>query len=185
MNSATERASLDRIFLIGPMGSGKTTIGRQLSRRLGMDFLDLDLELQDRCGVEVAIIFDIEGESGFRQRESALLDELTRRDGLILATGGGSVLQEANRRMLTERGLVVYLQTSVDQQLKRLERDKQRPLLQAPDRRRRLRELAEQRNPIYEACADLAIRSSNISPAAMAAVVTRQIRDYRRQAQAS
>ncbi len=185
MNCAIASESLNRIFLIGPMGSGKTTIGRQLARRLGMDFLDLDLELQDRCGVEVSVIFDIEGESGFRQRESALLDELTRRDDLVLATGGGSVLDEANRRMLTERGLVVYLQTSVDQQLRRLERDKQRPLLQAPDRRRRLRELAEKRNPIYESCADVVIRSSGISPGAMAAVVTRRIRDYRRQAQAS
>jgi shikimate kinase len=185
MNEAPAQVALDRIFLIGPMGSGKTTVGRRLARRLGMDFLDLDLELQSRCGVEVAVIFDIEGESGFRQRESALLDELSQRDGLVLATGGGSVLSEDNRRMLTERGLVVYLQTSVDQQLKRLERDKQRPLLQAPDRRRRLSELAEQRNPIYEACAHLIIRSANIAPSAMAATVARRVNDYRRQAQAS
>lgn len=185
MNSTSGRETPERIFLIGPMGSGKTTVGRHLARRLGMEFLDLDLELQDRCGVEVAVIFDIEGEAGFRQRESALLDELTRRDGLVLATGGGSVLNEDNRRMLTERGLVVYLQTSVEQQLRRLERDKQRPLLQAPDRRRRLQELAENRNPIYESCADLVIRSSNISPAAMAAAVMRQVKAHRRQAQAS
>lgn len=167
-----------RVFLIGPMGSGKTTVGRQLARRLGMDFLDLDLELQERCGVEVAVIFEIEGEAGFRQRESALLDELSQRDGLVLATGGGSVLADENRRMLTERGLVVYLETNVDQQLKRLDRDKQRPLLQAPDRRQRLTELAAQRNPIYDACADLVVRSANISPPAMAATVARRIRDH-------
>ncbi len=185
MNGQAEKALPERVFLIGPMGSGKTTVGRQLARRLGMDFLDLDLELQARCGVEVAVIFDIEGESGFRQRESALLDELSQRDGLVLATGGGSVLSAENRRMLTERGLVVYLQTSVDQQLKRLERDKQRPLLQAPDRRQRLAELAEQRDPIYLDCADLVVRSSNISPPAMAANVARRIRDHVEQAQAS
>ena len=166
-----------RIFLIGPMGSGKTTVGRQLARRLDMDFLDLDLELQKRCGVEVAVIFEIEGEAGFRQRESALLEELTQRDNLVLATGGGSVLDENNRRLLSERGLVVYLQTSIDQQLGRLERDKQRPLLQAPDRRRRLAELAEQRNPIYEDCAHLVVRSANIAPSAMAATVARRVRE--------
>jgi len=177
--------SENRIFLVGPMGSGKTTVGRRLARRLDMDFLDLDLELQSRCGVEVAVIFDIEGEAGFRQRESDLLDELTRRDNLVLATGGGSVLREDNRTMLTERGLVVYLQTSVDQQLRRLERDKQRPLLQAPDRRRRLTELAEQRNPIYSSCAHLVVRSANIPPAAMAATAARRVHEYRRQAQAS
>lgn len=175
----------NRIFLIGPMGSGKTTVGRQLARLLGMDFLDLDLELQDRCGVEVSVIFDIEGETGFRQRESALLDELTRRDGLVLATGGGSVLNEDNRRLLSERGLVVYLQTSVDQQLKRLERDKQRPLLQAPDRRTRLREMAERRNPIYESCAHLVVSSANIAPAAMAATVARRVRDHHRRTETS
>src|SRR5699024_6530877 len=163
-------------------GSGKTTVGRQLARHMEMDFIDLDLELQRRCGVEVAVIFEIEGESGFRQRESALLDELTRRDNLILGTGGGSVLDADNRDMLTTRGLVVYLQTSVDQQLKRLERDKQRPLLQTPNRRQRLTELAEQRNPVYAACADLVIRSGGSSPAAMAHVVARRVELYCRKA---
>ncbi len=185
MSEEAEQAMPKRVFLIGPMGSGKTTVGRRLARRLGMDFLDLDLELQARCGVEVAVIFDIEGESGFRQRESALLDELSQRNGLVLATGGGSVLSAENRRMLTERGLVVYLQTSVDQQLKRLERDKQRPLLQAPDRRQRLTDLAEQRDPIYLSCADLVVRSSSISPPAMAANVARRIRQHVDEAQAS
>lgn len=185
MTGKVVAGSMHRIFLVGPMGSGKTTVGRHLARRLGMDFLDLDLELQARCGVEVAVIFDIEGEAGFRQRESDLLDELSRRDGLVLATGGGSVLREDNRKMLTERGLVVYLQTSVDQQLKRLERDRQRPLLQAPDRRQRLIELAEQRNPVYECCADLIVPSENIAPSAMAASAARHVREHWRQAEAS
>ncbi len=173
------------IFLIGPMGSGKTTVGRHLARRLGMSFADLDLELQQRCGVEVAVIFEIEGEAGFRLRESALLDELSRQDGLVLATGGGSVLKEENRRLLAERGLVVYLQVSIDQQLKRLARDKQRPLLQTADRRQRLRELADRRNPIYESCADLVVRSANISPPAMAANVAQRIRDHLEQTRVS
>lgn len=169
---------MHRIFLIGPMGSGKTTVGRHLARRMGLDFADLDHEIQARCGVEVAVIFDIEGEEGFRRRESDLLDELSRRDNIVLATGGGSVLDPENRRRLAERGLVVYLETSVGQQLKRLERDKQRPLLQTPDRRERLENLAEKRNPVYRAAAHLIVSSANTAPAAMAANVERAIRHH-------
>lgn len=169
---------MNRIFLVGPMGSGKTTVGRHLARRLKMDFVDLDHEIQARCGVEVAVIFDIEGEAGFRKRESELLDELTQRDRIILATGGGSVIDAANRRLLSERGLVVYLRTSVSQQLKRLERDKQRPLLQAPDRRQRLQEMADRRNPVYEECAELIVPSEDISPMAMARRVEQMIRQH-------
>lgn len=169
---------MNRIFLVGPMGSGKTTVGRHLARNLGMDFVDLDHEIQARCGVEVAVIFEIEGEEGFRKRESELLDELTRREGIILATGGGSVINPDNRRMLSDRGLVVYLRTTVDQQLRRLERDKQRPLLRAPDRRRRLEDMATDRNPVYEGCAELVIESANISPKAMAERVEMAIREY-------
>lgn len=169
---------MNRIFLIGPMGSGKTTVGRHLARRLKMDFVDLDHEIQARCGVQVSVIFDIEGEAGFRRRESELLDELTQRDHIILATGGGSVINPDNRRMLSERGLVVYLRTSVDQQLNRLERDKQRPLLQAPNRRQRLRDMAENRNPVYEGCADLIVPSDNVSPITMAGRVEHMIRQH-------
>ena len=169
---------MKRIFLIGPMGSGKTTVGRHLARRLGMEFLDLDHEIQARCGVEVAVIFEIEGEQGFRKRESDLLDELSQRDGIILATGGGSILDPANRQRLSERGLVVYLRTSVNQQLRRLERDKQRPLLQAPDRRQKLMDLARARNPVYEEAAELVVTSANIPPPAMAGRVEQAIRKH-------
>lgn len=160
------------------MGSGKTTVGRQLARLLNMEFMDLDLELEKRCGVEVGVIFDIEGEDGFRQRETAMLDELTRLENVVLGTGGGSVICEENRRTLSERGLVVYLETGIGQQLARLAKDRQRPLLQTPDRRQRLADLAEQRNPLYDAVADITVPSENISPAAMAKRVANRILDF-------
>lgn len=169
---------MNRLFLIGPMGSGKTTVGRYLARRLGLEFLDLDQEIERRCGVEVSRIFDIEGEAGFRSRETAMLDELSQRNGILLATGGGSVLSGRNRNMLSSRGLVVWLNTSVDQQLKRLERDQRRPLLQAPDRRERLQGLADARNPLYGECAHLVVKSANISPVQMAARAERQIKSH-------
>ncbi len=169
---------MNRLFLIGPMGSGKTTVGRYLADRIGLEFLDLDQEIEKRCGVDVSLIFEIEGEAGFRGRETAMLDELSQRDGILLATGGGSVLKEINRDILRSRGLVVWLKTSVDQQLKRLERDQRRPLLQAPDRRERLENLAAARNALYGECAHLVVQSSNVSPAQMAARAERQIRSH-------
>jgi shikimate kinase len=170
---------MNRLFLIGPMGSGKTTVGRFLAGRLGLKFLDLDEEIERRLGVDVGVIFDIEGETGFRTRETSMLDELTQRDRILLATGGGTVLSPVNRQMLSQRGLVVWLKTSVDQQLRRLERDQRRPLLQAPDREARLKGLAEARDPLYQECAELVIRSANISPAQMAARAEQQILGHR------
>ncbi len=160
------------------MGSGKTTIGRVLAPRFGLDFVDLDLEIERRCGVAVSLIFEIEGEAGFRAREHAMLEDVTRGSGILLATGGGSVIDPANRALLRERGLVVWLQTSVDQQLKRLARDQRRPLLQTPDRRQRLEQLAAERDPLYRECAHLTVRSADLSPRAMAARVARRIREH-------
>ncbi|MGD9020566.1 MAG: shikimate kinase AroK [Lysobacterales bacterium] len=154
---------LQNIFLIGPMGSGKTTIGRQLAKRLGLEFHDCDLELEKQTGASVNLIFDIEGEAGFRERERRMLEELSGRRGVLIATGGGVVGNKENRRLLRTRGFVVYLKTSVEQQLKRLSQDKSRPLLQAQDRSRRLRELAAVRNPLYEATADLVFSSRRSS----------------------
>ncbi len=153
----------DNIFLIGPMGSGKTSLGRRVARRLGLEFHDCDLELEQRTGASVNLIFDIEGEAGFRKREAALIKELSAGSKRLIATGGGAVLNPDNRACMKSAGLVVYLRTSVDQQLRRLERDRQRPLLQAEDRVERLEKLGRERNPIYESMADVIINSENRS----------------------
>ena len=149
------------IFLIGPMGSGKTTIGKQLAKMFGLQFYDCDHELERLTGATVSLIFDLEGEAGFRVRENQLLKQLTAKSGVLIATGGGVVCNEENRRLLRSQGLVVYLKTSIENQLKRLNKDKSRPLLQADDRIQRLKDLAEIRNPLYEATADLVSSSRN------------------------
>lgn len=164
------------LFLIGPMGAGKTSIGRRLAARLGLPFIDLDLAFEERAGVSIALTFEIEGEAGFRKRESALLAELVRQRGIILSTGGGAVLDAANRRLLSENGFVVWLDADVQTQLQRLHADRKRPLLAAPDRDVRLRALAEQRNPLYAEIADLRIEASgSANSAAMARNVGAQI----------
>ncbi|MFW5815211.1 MAG: shikimate kinase [Wenzhouxiangella sp.] len=172
---------MDNVILIGPMGSGKTTVGKALAPRLGLEFIDLDQQIEQRCGVDVSLIFEIEGEQGFRAREHAMLAELSTRSGMLLATGGGSVLDPANRELLRACGLVVWLQTGVDQQLRRLARDQRRPLLRAPDRRERLDKLAAERDPIYRACAHRVVRSADISPARMALRAEKEIRQALRE----
>lgn len=151
------------VFLVGMMGAGKTTIGRHLARALRREFLDLDHELEARCGVRVALIFDIEGEEGFRKRETIALDECSRRSNIVLATGGGAILAPENRQMLRERGLVVYLKAGADELYRRVERDRNRPLLQTADPRERLRSLLEQREPLYESVADVTFETGTMS----------------------
>ncbi|HXE67523.1 MAG TPA: shikimate kinase [Rhodanobacteraceae bacterium] len=151
------------LFLIGPMGAGKSSIGRRLAERFGLPCIDLDAAIEQRTGASVATIFEIEGEAGFRRRESELLAELTARTGIVLATGGGAVLPVENRALLRRRGFVVWLQASVEQQMQRLSRDRQRPLLNAPDRRKRLEELACERDPVYAELADCSIGSNGES----------------------
>ena len=151
------------LFLIGPMGSGKSSTGRRLAEHFGMPCVDLDACIEERTGASVATIFEMEGETGFRRREAELLDGLTTREGIVLATGGGAVLAPANRARLHERGFVLWLQASVEQQLERLARDRQRPLLNTPDRRERLQQLALERDPIYRELADLATTSDGES----------------------
>lgn len=145
------------IFLIGPMGSGKTAVGRQLSRMLDLEFIDSDVEIEARTGVDIPLIFEKEGEAGFREREREAIDALTAREGIVLATGGGAVLKPANRENLSQRGCVVYLQTSVDQQMERTRHGRQRPLLYTSDPKTRLRELLAERLPLYESTADLIV----------------------------
>ncbi len=161
------------IFLIGPMGAGKSTIGRQLAQMLNMDFLDSDAVIEERAGADIDWIFDIEGEAGFRKREERVLNELTQAQGLVLSTGGGSVLSKDNRNVLSARGIVVYLETTVDKQFERTQRDKKRPLLQTEDPYQTLVELAKIRNPLYEEIADIILQTDEQS----AKVVATQIID--------
>jgi shikimate kinase len=145
------------LFLTGPMGAGKSTIGRQLSKQLKMAFHDSDHEIEQRTGVDIPLIFELEGEAGFRRRETAVIDELTRLPDIILATGGGAILDPVNRQNLGSRGRVIYLHASVDQQLKRTGKDRNRPLLQTADPRATLEELMAVRDPLYREIADLVV----------------------------
>lgn len=145
------------------MGAGKTTIGRQLAEALNMDFLDSDHEIENRSGATIPWIFDVEGEEGFRKRERAIIDELTQRQNIVLATGGGAVLSEANRQCLKSRGTVIYLSASIEQLINRTQRDRNRPLLQTEDPRARLEELMQIRDPLYREVADIIIKTDHSS----------------------
>jgi shikimate kinase len=147
----------DTLFLIGPMGAGKSTIGRRLARNLKREFLDSDKIIEQKTGADIPLIFDLEGEAGFRKRESAVIDELTRQHNIVLATGGGAILSAENRKHLHDRGFVIYLYASVRQQLNRTAHDQNRPLLQTEDPRRRLEELFAVRDPLYRETAHLVV----------------------------
>lgn len=159
------------IFLIGPMGAGKSTIGRHLAQMLHLNFLDSDSEIEKKTGADIAWVFDVEGEEGFRTREQEMLDELSQKHGIVLATGGGAVIRPENRSHLSARGIVVYLKTSVNKQLARTLKDKRRPLLQTSDPRSVLEALAEKRNVLYDEVADYTIETDEQS----AKVVASQI----------
>jgi shikimate kinase len=143
------------LFLVGPTGAGKTTIGQRLAAHLGLPFVDLDVEIEARLGVTIASIFANEGEAAFRALESAHLDEFSRADGVVLATGAGAVLAESNRDLLATRGTVLLLSVNVDEQFDRLRHDSARPLIAGDDRRGKLEALADHRNHLYEEIADL------------------------------
>jgi shikimate kinase len=145
------------LFLVGPMGAGKSAVGRQLARLLHLDFVDSDEEIEARTGVDIPFIFEKEGEAGFRKREARVIDDLSRRDGVVLATGGGAIMDPQNRNHLGARGFVIYLHTSVDQQLSRTRRGRERPLLADDDPRAVLESLMASREPLYREIADLTV----------------------------
>lgn len=147
----------DSIFLVGPMGAGKTTIGKKLAEQRGLRFIDSDQEIEARTGVDIAFIFEKEGEEGFRKREQHVIEDLTAERGVVLATGGGAVLKSENRAHLKSRGFVVYLHASVAQQFSRVERSDTRPLLAFGDRRETLGRLFAERDPLYRDVADLVL----------------------------
>ena len=145
------------VFLIGPMGSGKSAVGRHLARLLRFSFYDSDADIEAKTGVDIAFIFEKEGETGFRLREKESIERLTRLDDVVLATGGGAVIDADNRRVLAERGAVVYLQTSIDQQLERTRHGRHRPLLNDTDPEQKLKELMLRRAVLYAQIADLTV----------------------------
>ncbi|HCB13359.1 MAG TPA: shikimate kinase AroK [Gammaproteobacteria bacterium] len=171
------RKTTPSIFLIGPMGAGKTTIGRRLAHALRWTFFDSDQEIEQRAGATIPLIFELEGEAGFRIREKAVIAELTQNPAIVLATGGGSVLDPDNRRCLAGRGFVVYLYASVDEQLRRTRHDSHRPLLQTADPGARLEALFTVRDPLYRDTADLIITSDGQAPRIIAQRVLAHIQE--------
>jgi len=160
--------SSSNIFLIGPMGAGKTTIGRLIAEELGKNFHDSDQVIEERAGADISWIFDVEGEEGFRQRERKVIKELCAMDNIVLATGGGAILAEQNRKAMRKHGVVVYLMATISQQVERTKRDQKRPLLKdVADPRSKLTSLMEMREPLYREIADISVMTSRRSPRAV------------------
>jgi shikimate kinase len=161
----------DNIFLVGLMGAGKTTVGRLLAKHYGCTFYDSDHEIEARTGVKIPVIFEIEGESGFRKREEAVIAELTAMSGIVLATGGGAVLSQVNRDNLRKNGLVIYLRGTPEHLYERTRHDRNRPLLQTENPLAKLRELYKQRDPLYRELADIVADTGRQSVAGMTRVL--------------
>jgi shikimate kinase len=166
---------LQNIFLIGPMGAGKSTVGRQLAEALSFEFRDSDQEIQRRTGVDIPTIFEFEGEEGFRARERQVIEELSQEEGIVLATGGGVVLRADNRQDLAARGVVIYLHCSPEQQYSRTSRDRNRPLLATEDPLERLRELMAERDPIYRQVADMVVSTEKRGTASVVKEIRRRL----------
>jgi shikimate kinase len=171
------RKKTENIYLIGLMGAGKTTIGRQLATSLHLPFYDSDKAIEEQTGVDIPTIFEYEGEDGFRIREQNMIQELTQIDGMVLATGGGAILREENRKVLKENGFIVYLQCSVDKILQRTKRDNQRPLLNTADPRERIEKLFAEREGYYLACADFTIETSTMQSKAVVQNILNEYND--------
>lgn len=166
------------VFLVGPMGAGKSTIGRLLAAELNLPFLDSDRVIEERTGADIPWIFDVEGEQGFRDREAAVLSELSLERGIVLATGGGIVLRSENRSAMKSSGPVFYLTASVEQLLERTSKDKKRPLLQVDDPEKKIIELIELRDPLYREVADFVIDTDRRTPKAVAQEIARLAESY-------
>lgn len=165
------------IFLIGPMGAGKSTIGRQLAQQLNMIFYDTDQEIERSTGADISWVFDVEGEEGFRQREEKIVNLLTEKQGIVLATGGGAINSRETRNRLSARGVVIYLETTIDKQLARTQRDKKRPLLRSGGGSRpSLEKLAMERNPLYEEIADFTVQTDQQSAKVVASQIIEQLK---------
>ncbi|MEP6608287.1 MAG: shikimate kinase [Burkholderiaceae bacterium] len=158
------QSELPSIFLIGMMGAGKSTVGRLLAQQLNYQFIDADRELEARSGVPIPTIFEIEGEAGFRRREIGLLSELTQRAGIVLATGGGAILDADMAHSMRQRGLVIYLRATADEIFRRTRQDRSRPLLQTANPRASIDRLLAEREPLYEAAAHLTFQSAASNP---------------------
>lgn len=168
------------LILVGLMGSGKTTLGRALAKHLGKAFVDSDEEIQLRTGVTIPHIFDIEGEAGFRQRETAAIRDLVERDDMVLATGGGAVLAEQSRELMQQNGIVIYLKASVQDLWQRTRHDRNRPLLQTADPHAKLTELFQQRDPLYLQVADIVMQSGKQSAHALMLNLVDEIEKFRK-----
>ena len=167
--------ALHRVFLVGPMGAGKTTIGKYLAQQLKLQFADTDSEIERRTGADIPWIFEIEGEEGFRAREQQVVEEMTDWSDYVLATGGGVVMRAENRRALASRGFVIYLHATIDEQVRRTQKDKRRPLLQTGDPEQTLRELMAIRDPLYREIADHVINTDGCSPKTVAQRLVKEL----------
>ena len=167
----------DNIFLVGLMGAGKSTIGRRLAQELGKQFRDSDSEIEKKTGVSIDVIFDIEGEQGFRRRETGILKELVEERGIVLATGGGAVLAPENRELLRDNGMVIYLKATAEHLAGRVRLDRRRPLLQSGDKLAKIHELMIQRDPVYQQLADMVVETNNRSIPRVVREISKMIKE--------
>lgn len=169
----------ENIFLVGLMGAGKTSVGKLLAKRLAKDFCDCDQEIERATGVKIPVIFEIEGEAGFRAREARMLAQLAKRENLVVATGGGAVLSAANRKLLAESGIVVYLRAATADLARRTRQDKNRPLLSTPDPFAKLEQLFAERDPLYREIADITVDTGSQTLSALAHKLEHAILEFK------